>query len=220
MINKKIIIFNNKSSIEQIDMIIRDTPKKCNLFKYDKDLGYFMQYKNAGWDIIDFSVFVLNLKDSNDFKMLYNLIVDNIYNVFYEIIPKIKTSTHEYKNYFVMYEGKIDSIVNSILYNDEKSKDLFTMIANLLVRISSSHSFSNGNKRTALISISYILKFFGLYLKFSSDYNKNNKEIKMDNYVEYWEKFMIDLVKKSEDNSDSIVEEVKDILIKNTWLSL
>lgn len=62
--------------------------------------------------------------------------------------------------------------------------DQLYFVAELLVKITHGHAFSNGNKRTALLSAWMILDFFGLYFKFSSD---------EETYIKYWEQFMIDI---------------------------
>ncbi len=55
--------------------------------------------------------------------------------------------------------GKIDAIAHSLLHKYFEDGDQLRFVSELLIRITHAHAYSNGNKRTAIISTCLILNF-------------------------------------------------------------
>lgn len=80
----------------------------------------------------------------------------------------------------------------------------------LLFKITNSHSFNNGNKRTAIYSIAQMLDLFGFYLKWSS---------KDEILISFWEEFMLKISAAEKiDNNNDIIKYIK--LVKFQILEL
>ncbi|GHU31425.1 hypothetical protein FACS1894166_02850 [Bacilli bacterium] len=112
--------------------------------------------------------FNISIKDIVVSEDLGNEIIDTIYKT-HDLIPDIPTSDpDEEQTYGVKVKGAIEAVVISLAnkYHYE-NRGIFTFISELLIRITNVHAFHNGNKRTAIVSISRILETFGYYLIWS-----------------------------------------------------
>lgn len=84
---------------------------------------------------------------------------------------------------------KIESLVSSLLFN-QADYEILKLCVNLLESIATKHIFPNGNKRTALLSLINLLRYFGLYL--------NKSLYKEPENLKYWEKPIIQIVMHEE----------------------
>ncbi|WP_412032674.1 Fic family protein [Malacoplasma muris] len=214
---KSIFILNEKSKKVILNIII-DTPNKCKLYEINSNGYYQLSKSQTNKQKIIFKFWGFK---NNEIEKFYKYVVDYIYNAF-NIIPNIKTSNQEEDNsYFIRHVGKIEQVVYALIDKYWDYGDQLKFVSELLINITHAHAFSNGNKRTALLSAWKVLDFFGLYLKFSG-----NKET----YISNWEEFMINIsswnerkereTKYSKLNREELIEEVYNVIIKNIWLKL
>lgn len=98
-------------------------------------------------------------------------IINSILEIHNNVVPNIKTSNElEIQEYGIMHKGNIEKLVYALIHkymyyqDQEKNKDLFDFCSELLFKLTNEHIFYNGNKRTALITLSYVLSSFGFYL--------------------------------------------------------
>lgn len=206
MKNKRIFILNetNKLVIEQI---IKKDFKKVQEFNNVK----IKEHKNN-----EINFWTLS---PDEIELFYKHIVNSVYSSF-EVVPTIKLSNMEDDNYFEKYEGKVDGLIYSLVNKYWDNGDQIRLVAELLVRITHAHIFSNGNKRTGLISAYKVLDFYGFNLKFSN-IGKN--------YVLFWENFMLNVscwkekeVRKStyaDLNEEGLIDEVYKVIISNLFLN-
>ena len=164
VIKKNIYILHNEID-EATKKLILNTPKKCSIFKINNQELFFKNKK------VELCFLKLNITEK-----LCNEIINLVYNSHKEV-PKIKTSEKfEGQQYGVKTKGKIEGIVNGlfqkICYCSSEYDDIFDIVSILLFRLTKAHAFHNGNKRTALLSISRILKMFGFYISWSSNNQK------------------------------------------------
>lgn len=85
------------------------------------------------------------------------------------------------------------------------------MTADLIYRIAAiNHPFTNGNKRTALLSAGAFLDSIGLYLSFDRLQTKTD-------YLDQWENFMIDIAKSREikETEDEVLSKIKNKLFES-----
>ncbi|MCL6429065.1 hypothetical protein LT335_00627 [Spiroplasma sp. JKS002669] len=131
-----------------------------------------------------------------------------------ELSKKIPTRNGlEIGNYRERDKGSIASIINNLVcYKWFLNKDnisVLDMTADIMYRIATiNHPFTNGNKRTALLSAGAFLDSIGLYLyKF---------DIKPD-YLEKWEKFMLEIADNK--NEKETIEQIKTKLLNSIWMN-
>lgn len=208
---KKTILIANDYIDETTKQIIINTSMKCSVFKFEGN----ELYQDNKKIFFKFEKVLFN-------EDLYQNLVKLIHWIHSEIVPQIKTSNkYESQEYGVKHEGKIESVIYSIIIkfmnledNNEK-KDLFDFVSILLFRITKAHAFHNGNKRTAILFVSYLLNSFGFYILWSS-YNddKNNK------YIKEWEGFMIEISKQENNKENEIIYNIKNKIVQSTWINL
>lgn len=194
--------------------IINNSPKIASKKYESKNQSLFQKDFDGEWKKC--KLIIYKLEFNNDLsKKIIKLIFDT-----HEQIKNIKTSNldEDSQEYGLMigFQHKIDSVVNALVnkfsYQCEE-KDLFDFISVLLYRIIHAHAFNNGNKRTTLVSSANILKFFGFYIVWSSNFNK---------YIEEWQEFML-LIASSKENKeceDETIKKIKEKLLKTCWLYL
>jgi len=128
---------------------------------------------------------------------------------------KQKNIAEDSQQYGIKFIGNVQKVVYSLcqLYSYKQNEyTLFDFISMLLFKITNSHSFNNGNKRTAIYSIAQILNSFGFYLKWSS---------KNEILISFWEEFMLKIsVAETFNNNGDIIKYIKEILISNSWMKL
>lgn len=119
----------------------------------------------------------------------------------------------EIGNYHERDKGSIASIINNLVcYKWFLNKDnisVLDMTADIMYRIATiNHPFTNGNKRTALLSAGAFLDSIGLYLyKF---------DIKPD-YLEKWETFMLEIAENKIETE--ALEKIKTKLLDSIWMN-
>lgn len=105
-------------------------------------------------------------------------ICDCITNIIYHSFNQMQNLDNtENQQYFEKYNGKVSQIVYSLIDKYIDNGNQIEMVCELLVRLIQAHTFSNGNKRTSLITISNVLNFFGL--------NLDIKENQIEDYVNF-----------------------------------
>lgn len=105
-------------------------------------------------------------------------ICDCITNIIYHSFNQMQNLDNtENQQYFEKYNGKVSQIVYSLIDKYIDNGNQIEMVCELLVRLIQAHTFSNGNKRTSLITISNVLNFFGLSLDI--------KENQIEDYVNF-----------------------------------
>jgi death-on-curing family protein len=94
-----------------------------------------------------------------------NQIIKLIYAV-HEIVPTIRTSDiAESQDYSVQFSQKIEGVVTSLVNMfSYENKGILEFISLLLIRIARAHAWHNGNKRTAIVSVSKLLSTLGYYI--------------------------------------------------------
>lgn len=215
MLNKNVFILND-SSAKTILEIIYNSHNKCKLYSLNNGKLFQRKFDST---IQEININYLRVVDS-DMEKVCNIIIDNVYSAF-KTVPTIKTSNLEDDNYFEKFDGRVNQIVYSLVNKYWDNGNQIRFVAELLVRITHAHIFSNGNKRTALISAWKVLDFFGLYLKFSSN---------TETYISYWEDFMLNVscwkekevreYKFSHLNEDELIDVVCQTITNNLLLKL
>lgn len=208
--NKEIYLLS-ESDVLLFSEIYDATPKKCRFYKM---INGVLNQKNFDSDEFYKCEFQLNqIELDNKFT---KLIVDTIYKA-HKIVPEIKTSdVFEPQTYGVKLDGAIESEVDSLTYRysyeDLSSTPLgiLDFISTLLHRLVKRHIFHNGNKRTAILTIAYLLNQFGFYI-----YQAKNNDI----YIKDWEEFMLNIADSNE-NEVIAVEKIKQKLKSKIWFKL
>ncbi len=118
-------------------------------------------------------------------------------------------------NYRERNEGNIKAIVNNLVfhkwYYHQDNISVLDMAADFMYRIAAiNHPFTNGNKRTALLSAGAFLDSVGLYLSFDRLQTKTD-------YLDQWENFMIDIAKSREfeQTEDEVLSKIKNKLFES-----
>lgn len=116
-------------------------------------------------------------------------------------------------NYRERDKGSIGSIINNLVcYKWLLNKDnisVLDMTADIMYRIATmNHPFTNGNKRTALLSAGAFLDSIGLYL-----YKFDTKP----DYLEKWETFMLEIAENK--NEIEALEKIKTKLLDLIWMN-
>lgn len=177
--------------------------KNSILFQQNFGSNEFSQCEfNLNWIQLDFN--------------FRKLIVDTIYKA-HEIVPEIKTSEeYESQIYGVKIQGaiesEVDSLTNRYYYEDYETTSLgiIDFVSTLLHRLVKRHIFHNGNKRTALLTIAYLLNQFGFYI-----YSANDSSI----YIKKWEKFMLEVANNDKEETLAVAE-IKKVIKSKIWFKL
>lgn len=160
---------------------------------------------------------VIKRKISLDQELVSHLIklIDNQFELS-KIIPT-KTGL-EKGDYNKRPEWSVESMVNSLVckwsYNEENISVL-DMAADIMYRIAAiNHPFTNGNKRTALLSVGAFLDVIGLYLY---SYKLKGKT----QYLEKWETFMLDVAESKNKNKteEETLESIKKKLFESILMN-
>lgn len=203
----KIIRYFHRNEIPLLLQIVTSSTVKCSKFKIVDNKLYQQAFDEEKWTNCEMLFRIAELDEQ-----FSEYVISTIMNA-HKIVPAIKTSDpYESQTYGVKLGGKIEGIVsalvNKILYenNENGNIGIFDFVATLLYRIVKAHAFHNGNKRTAILSISYILNAFGFYIVWA-----NKSEI----YIKVWEDLMI-LIASSSNMEKEITAKIKEKLIKST----
>lgn len=116
-------------------------------------------------------------------------------------------------NKYILHKGKLESVIKSLNYKISYSQsewDIFDYVSTILFKITKSHVFIDGNKRTALATSIQLLNMFGYYLKWES-----NPKI--------WKEFMIKIASFNKLNKQSeekfIRNFIKKKFVDSTWIN-
>lgn len=146
---------------------------------------------------------------------LTNLILSQL-----ELSRIIPTKTGlERGNYKERSKNCVESMVsNLVFYRWFENKDnisILDMAADIMYRIATiNHPFTNGNKRTALLSAGAFLDSIGLYLYFYKYKTKTD-------YLEKWETFMLEVAasKIQDKTEDETLINIKTKLLNSIWMN-
>lgn len=210
-IKKKKISLLSKIDISLFEEIFEKTPKRCSLYKLKNSILFQQNFGSNEFSQCEFNLNWIQL-DINFRK----LIVDTIYKA-HEIVPEIKTSEeYESQIYGVKIQGaiesEVDSLTNRYYYEDYETTSLgiIDFVSTLLHRLVKRHIFHNGNKRTALLTIAYLLNQFGFYI-----YSANDSSI----YIKKWEKFMLEVANNDKEETLAVAE-IKKVIKSKIWFKL
>ncbi|MDQ7983072.1 MAG: Fic family protein [Spiroplasma sp.] len=116
-------------------------------------------------------------------------------------------------------KGNVESIVSNLVFfkwfYNQDNISVLDMAADIMYRIAvSNHPFTNGNKRTALLSVGAFLDSIGLYLYFYKIRTKTD-------YLSKWEDFMINIASSREQGltEDQTLKVIKDKLFESIWMN-
>lgn len=161
----KIISYFCIHEIPLLKELIINSASKCSKFKFLNNKLYQNPRNSEDWVVCEVYFQKTNLDEG-----FCKYVISTIMNA-HRIVPSIKTSDpNEPQTYGTKIEGKIEGIVYALLdkifYANKENDDfgVFDFVASLLYRIVKAHAFHNGNKRTAILSISYLLNAFGYYI--------------------------------------------------------
>lgn len=208
---KKKISLLSGVDVSLFEEIFEETPKRCSLYKLENNILFQKDFETNVFLQCEFRLNIIQI-DINFRK----LIVDTIYKA-HKIVPDIKTSEEfESQTYGVKIKGavesEVDSLTNRYYYEDYNTTSfgILDFVSTLLHRIVKRHIFHNGNKRTALITIAYLLNQFGFYI-----YRADNN----NDYIKEWEDFMLE-VADSNEKEILAVEKIKKTIRSKIWFKL
>ncbi len=198
----KLLFINKQLDFKLFNKLLVSNPLLTIKNKIKKtDDKIFAKYNNRAGKIDVEIVFEEILLDEIFYQYLCNLIWSS-----HQKVEELKSDEGMYGTYEQHYSA-IESTVQGLFlqWQNEKKLNILKICADVLENIARNHKFPNGNKRTALISVIALLKFFGLYLKYSG----------FEDYLNTWEDIITAIVANKNYNTLIMLE--KNIMISFTY---
>ena len=141
-----------------------------SLFVHKDNQWYFVS-KYTGMEEVEIALNNIEYKEfykeeaTNFFVELFHISMEEAQTISKEPVGPIKIRGGEYDLLF--------SFLQKYSYNDNSENLFFEFARDIFIRVLTGHILGNGNKRTAVVFLKYVLKTFGFYFKWTESNYKN-----------------------------------------------
>lgn len=147
---------------------------------------------------------ILLLKEITLDESICNAII-KIINQTRILIPTYESPEATTQNYNMKFVGKVESIIFSLadkVYYEQLS--FIEFLSLMLLRLTQSHAFENGNKRTGLLTFWLLSTSAGLEFNFTST----------EEQINFWENLLLTCASQNTNNSET--DFIQEIILKLT----